>query len=67
MTAHWGVDDPAAEEGSDSDKRRAFFRAYTELTTRISLFLSLPIDKLDRLVLQKRLDEIGKQTAREPG
>jgi arsenate reductase (thioredoxin) len=67
MTAHWGVDDPAAEDGSDSDKRRAFFRAYTELTTRISLFLSLPIDKLDRLVLQKRLDEIGKQTAREPG
>jgi hypothetical protein len=50
-----------------STAHRAFFRAYTELTTRISLFLSLPIDKLDRLALQTRLDEIGKQTAREPG
>jgi arsenate reductase len=67
VTAHWGVDDPAQAGGTDSEKRRAFFRAYTELTTRISLFLSLPMDKLDRLALQKRLDEIGKQTAREPG
>ena len=67
VTAHWGVDDPAQAGGTDSEKRKAFFRAYTELTTRISLFLSLPIDKVDRRALQKRLDEIGKQTAREPG
>ena len=60
MRAHWGIEDPAAANGSDEQKRKAFFRAYTELTTRISLFLNLPMDKLDRLALQKRLDEIGK-------
>ena len=60
MSAHWGVNDPAAVEGTDADKRRAFFRAYTELSTRINLFMSLPLDKLDRLVLKKKLEEIGK-------
>jgi arsenate reductase (thioredoxin) len=59
MTAHWGVADPAAVEGSDDEKRRAFFRAYTELQRRLSIFVSLPMDKLDRLTLQKRLDDIG--------
>jgi protein-tyrosine-phosphatase len=66
MTAHWGVHDPAAVEGDDQVKRKAFFRAFNELTTRISLFLSLPIDKLDRLTLQKRLDEIGRGAGRVP-
>jgi len=60
MTAHWGVIDPAAAKGDDEAKRRAFFRAYTELSTRISLFLNLPMDKIDRLTLQRRLDDIGK-------
>jgi arsenate reductase (thioredoxin) len=60
MTAHWGVDDPAAAMGDEEIKRKTFFRVYNELTTRISLVLSLPMDKLDRLSLQKRLDEIGK-------
>jgi protein-tyrosine-phosphatase len=60
MTAHWGVPDPAAAEGSDEDKRKAFFRAWSELSNRISIFVSLPMDKLDRLSLQKRLDEIGR-------
>ena len=60
MTAHWGVADPAVEKGDDPAKRKAFFRAYNELTTRISLFLNLPMEKLDRLTLQKRLDDIGK-------
>ena len=60
MTAHWGMDDPAAVEGSDEQKRRAFFKAYTELSHRLSIFVSLPMDKLDRLSLQKRLDAIGK-------
>ena len=46
--------------GDEEIKRKTFFRVYNELTTRISLFLSLPMDKLDRLSLQKRLDEIGK-------
>lgn len=59
MTAHWGVNDPAAAKGDDEARRKAFFRAFNELTTRISLFLSLPMEKLDRLALQKRLDEIG--------
>ncbi len=59
-TAHWGVADPAAVEGSDDDKRKAFLRAMTVLQRRIELFLSLPHDKLERLELQRRLDEIGR-------
>jgi protein-tyrosine-phosphatase len=65
MTAHWGIADPAAVAGSDEDRRRAFVRAFTELTARINLLLALPIDKLDRLALKRRLDEIGK-AGREP-
>jgi len=57
MTAHWGVADPAAVEGTDEAKRRAFMRAFTELSTRINLFINLP--KLDRLSLQKKLADIG--------
>lgn len=60
MTAHWGIGDPAAVQGSEEVKRRAFLRAFSELSTRINLFMSLPIGKLDRLVLQKKLDEIGR-------
>jgi arsenate reductase len=66
MTAHWGINDPAAVQGDDEVKRKAFFRAFSELTTRISLFLSLPMEKLDRLTLQKRLDEIGAGTGNSP-
>jgi arsenate reductase len=61
MTAHWGVADPAAVSGSDEEKRRAFQRAFAELSARVNLLLALPIEKLDRLVLKKKLDEIGKQ------
>jgi arsenate reductase len=61
VTAHWGVEDPAAVEGSDEDKRKAFVRALTTLQRRIELFLSLPHGKLDKLALQHRLDEIGRQ------
>lgn len=60
ITAHWGIADPAAAQGSDDDKRKAFTGAFVELSTRINLLLALPIDKLDRLVLKKKLDEIGK-------
>ncbi len=60
MTAHWGIQDPAAVQGREEEKRRAFLNAFTELTTRINLFLSLPLDKLDRLVLKKKLEEIGR-------
>jgi arsenate reductase len=60
ISAHWGIDDPAAVEGSDEAKRKAFFRAYNQLHHRISIFTSLSMDKLDRLTLQKRLDDIGR-------
>ena len=59
VSAHWGIDDPAAVGGSAEDKRKAFLRAYVELSARINSFVSLPLDKLDRLVLKKKLDEIG--------
>jgi len=62
MTAHWGVPDPAAEEGSDEIRRKAFFAAFNRLQNRILLFSNLPMDKLDRIALKKQLDAIG-QTA----
>lgn len=60
MTAHWGVPDPAAAEGSDSEKALAFSEAYRMLNNRISIFVSLPLASLDKLALQKRLEEIGR-------
>ena len=60
ISAHWGVQDPAAVEGPEELRRKAFLRAFSELSTRINLLLSLPLDKLDRLVLQKKLEEIGR-------
>lgn len=60
MTAHWGVPDPAAVEGDDDAKRRAFFVAFNQLQNRISLFANLPLGKLDRMRLQQALDEIGQ-------
>jgi protein-tyrosine-phosphatase len=65
MTAHWGVADPAAVEGSDEDKRRAFNRAFRELDARIKLFTNLRIEMLDRLSLKRRLDEIGRTTTED--
>jgi len=66
ITAHWGVPDPAAVLGSDAERRKAFLRAFTELSTRINLLLALPIDKLDRLAMKRRLDEIGKTGSETP-
>ena len=60
MTAHWGVADPAAVQGTDEEKRRAFREAFALLSRRIGLLVNLPLEKLDRLGLQKRLQEIGK-------
>jgi len=60
MTAHWGVDDPARAEGTDEQKRKAFVRTFAQLQHRLTIFASLPLDKLVRLGLQKRLDDIGK-------
>jgi arsenate reductase (thioredoxin) len=62
VTAHWGLPDPAAVEGSDEQKRRAFSDTFRHLANRINLFTSLPMHKLDKLSLQKKLDEIGKFT-----
>ena len=59
-TAHWGIPDPAAVEGSDEDKRAAFRKAYEQLARRIQLFMSLPIEKLDKLTLKQKLAEIGR-------
>ncbi len=59
MTAHWGVQDPAAAEGTEAEKRLAFAEAYRMLGHRISTFINLPLRTLDRLALQQRLDEIG--------
>jgi protein-tyrosine-phosphatase len=60
MTAHWGIEDPAAVEGSDEDKREAVSTAFHLLNRRISLFTSLPFAKLDAMSLKKELDGIGQ-------
>jgi protein-tyrosine-phosphatase len=60
MTAHWGVADPAAVEGSETEKWLAFRQAFRELESRIKVFTSLPIESLDRVKLQERLREIGR-------
>jgi protein-tyrosine-phosphatase len=59
MTAHWGVPDPAAVEGGDDVKRKAFLAAFTTLSRRVSLFTSLPLHKLDSVALKQKLAEIG--------
>jgi arsenate reductase len=66
MSAHWGVADPAAVEGTAAHQRRAFQRAFRELESRIRMFTSLPIESLDRASLQQRLREIGKSGASDP-
>ena len=60
MTAHWGVEDPAAVEGTEEEKWAAFRKALRELESRIKLFIKLPVASLDRMTLQSRLDAIGK-------
>jgi arsenate reductase len=60
ITAHWGIADPAAVIGAEAEVRKAFVRAFRELTARINLLANLPVDKLDRLTLQRKLVEIGK-------
>ena len=60
MTAHWGLPDPAAVEGSEAEIALAFSDTYRMLNNRISIFTNLPVSSLDRLSLQRRLDEIGR-------
>jgi arsenate reductase len=59
MTAHWGIQDPAAVQGSDEEKDRAFQTALRELDTRIKIFTSLRLESLDQLSLQRQLKAIG--------
>jgi hypothetical protein len=61
MTAHWGMPDPAAAQGSPAEVALAFADTYRMLNNRISLFMNLPMASLDRLSLQRRLDEIGRR------
>lgn len=60
MTAHWGIEDPAAVEGTDVDKLRAFNAAFRFMKTRISLFTALPLKSLDDLALGTKLRDIGQ-------
>jgi arsenate reductase (thioredoxin) len=60
ITALWGIADPAAVQGSEEERLRAFRRAHLHLSTRIRLFLSLPLEKLDRQSLQCQVQQLGK-------
>jgi protein-tyrosine-phosphatase len=66
MTAHWGVEDPAAFVGPEDRQLRFFRDIYFQLERRIQIFVNLPIRALDKLSLQRRLDEIGKTRADAP-
>jgi protein-tyrosine-phosphatase len=59
-TAHWGVPDPAAAKGTEAEIQLAFDEAYRMLASRIGIFVNLPVEKLDRAALHKRLHEIGQ-------
>jgi arsenate reductase (thioredoxin) len=61
VTAHWGFPDPAAVEGSDAVKRAVFARTFHQIRNRVQLFLSLPIETLDRLAIEKSVRAIGKE------
>lgn len=65
MTAHWGFSDPAAAEGTEAERMIAFSEVYRELNTRLEIFVSLPMDQLDRLALQKRIRALGKRETEE--
>ena len=61
VTAHWGLPDPAAVQGTDDERRRAFRETFVALRRRIELLVALPVEKLGRLALQERLKAIGQQ------
>jgi protein-tyrosine-phosphatase len=68
MSAHWGFPDPVAALGTEAERRAAFADIYGQIHNRISIFVSLPIASLDKLTLQRRLDEMGRtQPARAAG
>jgi hypothetical protein len=59
MTAHWGIEDPAAVEGSDIEKERAFDTAFRYMRNRVTSFIALPFSSLDKMALTTRLRDIG--------
>ena len=61
VTAHWGVPDPAAATGTEAERRNAFRAALLALENRIKLFTGLPLDKLDRIAVARKVDEIGRR------
>jgi arsenate reductase len=63
VTAHWGVPDPAAVQGTEAEQRRAFRDAHVLLENRIKLFDALPIEKLDRMAIKRNVDDIGRRGA----
>jgi arsenate reductase len=65
VTAHWGVPDPAAAQGTEAEQRQAFRDAHRALENRIKLFISLPIEKLDRLAIKREVDRIGTNPHKE--
>ena len=67
ITAHWGIPDPAAATGTVEERRAAFREACRRLDARIKLFVALPLDKLDRLMLKQEAERIGRIGASEPG
>ena len=60
MTAHWGIHDPAAVDGTEGEQLRAFNKAFRELDARLKIFTSLRVDMLDKMSLQRQLDAIGQ-------
>ena len=60
MTAHWGIHDPAAVEGTDDERLRAFNKAFRELDARLKIFTSLRLEMLDEMSLKRQLDAIGQ-------
>ena len=66
MTAHWGLPDPAKAQGTEAEKAFAFDDCFRMLNQRISIFVSLPLEQLSKLSLQKHLDEIGKMRREAP-
>lgn len=59
ISAHWGFEDPAAVQGSDTEKRHAFEKIFRQISSRIHVFISLPISALDKAAIQRKVDEIG--------
>lgn len=66
VIAHWGMPDPAAAEGTENEKRRAFDDALLTVSRRLDLFLALPIEKLSKLALAHRVQALGQVAAAEP-